>query len=384
MEDHRIHALTMPKWGLSMREGQIAAWLVQEGAEVGPGVEVVDVETEKVTGGLEPMSAGILRRRVAGLGEMIPVGGLIGIIAGSSISDAEIDDFVAGFRSRSAAAGPAGELSGPVPELLHLEGLTLRYLKRGDGGQPAVLLHGFGGDLNSWLFNHEALASGRAVYALDLPGHGGSSKLSGQHDIPELAGALAAFLDATGIGRTHLVGHSLGGAVALQFAAAHPERTASLVLVASAGLGEEIDGGYVEGFISASRRKEIQPLLDRLFTDPALVSKRLVDDVLKYKRIDGVGASLRLIADHFWPAGKQAQVLRGVLEQLPLPRLVIWGSEDRIIPAAHAQGLAAGVAAHILPGSGHMVHMEAAGEVNRLIENFWKAAGAATASLSSS
>ena len=98
-----------------------------------------------------------------------------------------------------------------------------------------MLLHGFGGDLNNWLFNAEPLSSERAVYALDLPGHGGSVK-----EARDLVDALRAFLDSQGIDRVHLAGHSMGGLVAGEFAAAEPERVLSLTLIAPAGLGTEI------------------------------------------------------------------------------------------------------------------------------------------------
>ena len=83
--DSRIYALTMPKWGLSMKKGQIASWLVDLGSAVGPGIEVVDIETEKVTSGLEPSQAGILRHKTAAAGAEVPVGGLIGIVAEPSV-----------------------------------------------------------------------------------------------------------------------------------------------------------------------------------------------------------------------------------------------------------------------------------------------------------
>jgi pyruvate dehydrogenase E2 component (dihydrolipoamide acetyltransferase) len=114
--------------------------------------------------------------------------------------------------------------------------------------------------------------------------------------------------------------------------------------------------------------------LDRLFADPSLVSKQLVDDVLKFKRMDGAGPYLRLMADCFWTAGRQTCVLRDILSALRIPVIVIWGSEDRIIPATHAGGLPANVEAHIIPGSGHMVQMEAAARLNRLLQSFWNRA----------
>lgn len=371
MESLRIYALTMPKWGLSMQKGQISGWLVDEGSEVGPGVEVVDIETEKVTSGLEPAQSGILRRKTAAAGSEVPVGGLIGIVADSSVTDTEIDGFVAEFSSHSAAILQSGEATGPVPQEVQIEGLTLRYLVHGEGGQPAILLHGFGGDLNNWLFNHETLAADRTVYAIDLPGHGGSSRLSGFSDFSAFANAVAVFMDSQGIPTAHVAGHSMGGAIAIQLALSHPDRVRSLTLIASAGLGTEIDGEYIEGFISSSRRKEIKPFLDRLFADPSLVNKQLIDDVLKFKRMDGSDSYLRLMADCFWNAGKQSRVLRDRLSALGIPVLVIWGSNDRIIPATHAQDLPANVEIHIIPESGHMVQMEAAPKLNRMVQSFW-------------
>src|SRR5689334_20824523 len=152
----RIHALTMPKWGLAMTEGRIAAWLVEEGTKVAPGLEVVDIETEKIASGLEASASGILRRKIAHRDEIVPVGGLVAVIADLAVPEEEIDSFVAGFRARFVPAAAVEEASGPRPETVQADGITLRYLKRGEGGEAALLLHGFGGDLNNWLFNHQA------------------------------------------------------------------------------------------------------------------------------------------------------------------------------------------------------------------------------------
>ena len=104
--DHRepcagmsIDKLGMPKWGLSMTEGRLIEWLVDEGAEIGVGDEVAEVETEKINGVVESPAAGVLRRRVAAAGDVIPVGGLLGVIADASVADAEIDAFVAEFEA---------------------------------------------------------------------------------------------------------------------------------------------------------------------------------------------------------------------------------------------------------------------------------------------
>ena len=364
-----ILKLTMPKWGLSMTEGRLVSWLVQEGAQIEPGMEVCDVETDKIANAIESNVSGTLRRKVAQEGDVVSVSGLLGVVADAAVSDAEIDAFVQDFQANFVPPSPEGE-SGPEAQKIEVAGRSLRYLKRGEGGVPVVLLHGFGGDLNNWLFNHEPLSGTREVYALDLPGHGESSKQIERGDVGELAEVVAAFMDAVNISRAHLVGHSLGGAVAASIASAEPERVASLTLIASAGLGEEINADYIEGFVGARTRNELKPHLQQLFADSSLVTRQLVDDVLKYKRLDGVDEALRKIADSAFAGGRQSLLMRDQLGELSVPILVLWGAEDKIIESSHAQHLPADARVEIFPDRGHMVQMEAAAEVNRVLDEF--------------
>lgn len=101
-----IYELTMPKWGLTMEEGTIASWLVDEGDEIEVGTEIMEVETDKIAQAVESTVAGILRRKIGEEGEEYPVKELIGIIAEASVSDADIDAYLA---SRGGAAAPAEE-----------------------------------------------------------------------------------------------------------------------------------------------------------------------------------------------------------------------------------------------------------------------------------
>jgi pyruvate dehydrogenase E2 component (dihydrolipoamide acetyltransferase) len=282
------------------------------------------------------------------------------------VPDSEIDSFVEEFQANFVPEA-AAEAGGPQPETVEVGGRTLQYLKIGEGeGPPVLLLHGFGGDINIWVFNQEALAeAGRTVYALDLPGHGQSSKDVGEGNVDSFVDVVAGFMDEIGIEKAHFVGHSMGGAIAGSFALAHPDRVASLVLVASAGLGEEINGDYIEGFIAANRRKEMKNVLGMLFADPDLVNRQLIQDVMKFKRMDGVDEALRAVADKVFPDGKQADVpdLSGV----EVPILAIWGREDNIVPHSHAENLPEHARVEVLDDTGHMPQMEAAGNVNRLI-----------------
>ena len=360
-----IEKLGMPKWGLSMTEGKLLDWLVAEGDDVGVGDEVAEVETEKITGAVEAPAAGVLRRRVAAVGDVVPVGGLLGVIAPATVSEADIDAFVAEFEAAFVPAESAAEI-GPEPETVTVGAGTLRFLRQGDGGDAVVLLHGFGGDLNNWLFNLDALADGRTVFALDLPGHGGSVKRA--DGLAALTGAVREFLDEEGIGRAHLVGHSMGGLVAAAVAREEPGRVASLTLVDSAGLGEEIDREYVDGFVAATSRRELKPVLQRLFADQELVTRSMVDDVLRYKRIDGVDQALHALAAELFPDGRQQRTLD--LEAYDGPVLVIWGEQDAVIPAAHADAAPERAETKVLAGAGHSPHLESAGEFNRIVAGF--------------
>ena len=366
MSERTIGRLTMPKWGMAMAEGRLVDWLVEEGAAVRVGDDVAEVETDKINGVVEATAAGVLRRRVAGPGDVVPVGGLIGVVAGPSVPVEEIDAFIAQFQA--AFVPEAEEEAGPEAETVDLAGRRIRYLRQGDGDEALVLLHGFGGGLDTWLFNQPALAAGRTVYALDLPGHGGSTKDVGAGDLDGFARVVADFLAALGHDRAHVAGHSLGGAVAMALALSQPERVASLTLIASAGFGPEINADYVEGFVAANSRRELKPCLELLFADPSLVTRQLVDNVLRYKRLDGVEQALRTIASQVFPGGQQAAVLGPKLAETSIPVLVVWGREDRIVPVGHAAAAPAHARVEILDATGHSPHLEAAGHVNRLVE----------------
>ncbi len=368
----RIRAITMPKWGLAMTEGQVTAWHLEEGSAVTKGDDAVDIETEKITNLFESPAGGVLRRRLVEPGETVPVGALLGVLADAEASDEEIDAFIGRFNAefeKTLAARAEAADSGPQPETQEIGGHKIRYLQMGQGeSPPLVLIHGFGGDLNNWLFNQPVLAERRPVMALDLPGHGGSSKTMEAFDIETLARALGEFLDALDLPVVHLAGHSLGGAVAAKLALTQPDRVRSLALIASVGLGPDINMDYIRGFIGAKRRKDLKPVVAQLFADPSLINRDMLDDLIKFKRLDGVEALLTRLADTVFAGGAQSVKLRDELLKLDVATQVVWGAEDQIIPAAHAQVLSDAAKVHVIEGAGHMVHMEKASEVNAMIE----------------
>ena len=368
-----IKAITMPKWGLSMTEGVVGDWLVAEGDAVESGTEVVLVDTEKIAGAVEAADASTLRRAVAVTGDTLPVGALLGVLAGDEIPDAEIDAFVRQFQENFVPEEAGAEDGGDQTETVQVGELSINYLRQGSADKTAVLLHGFGGDLDNWLFNHPALSSNRTVIAVDLPGHGRSTKEVGDGSFASMADVLHDTMRELDVAEADWVGHSMGGAVALHVARSQPQLVRSLTLIASAGLGPEINTEYLQGFTRSRSRRELKPHVQQLFGDASLVTRQLVEDLLKYKRLDGVQECLEALADRLADAGDQAEDARRIIDAVPT--LVIWGADDRIIPASHARDLPNQDRVHILENTGHMVQMERASEVNRLITAFWNDQG---------
>jgi pyruvate dehydrogenase E2 component (dihydrolipoamide acetyltransferase) len=105
--DERIQTITMPKWGLSMTTGKIVEWFVAEGDVLGKGDDVVDIDTDKIAGTLESPVTGPVRRLVAEVGDQLPIGAVLVVVAPEEVPDSEIDAVVAEAKE-AAASGRAG------------------------------------------------------------------------------------------------------------------------------------------------------------------------------------------------------------------------------------------------------------------------------------
>jgi len=361
-----ITPIVMPKWGLSMKEGTLTAWLVDEGASIQVGQAIMEVETDKIVGVVEAGDPGVLRRKVGAPGQTLLVKALLGVMAGPEVPEADIDAFVSGYVVPVESEAEEGA-AGSAYQFADVDDIRVRYARRGSGARHVLLIHGFGGDLDNWLFNIDALAEQHSVVALDLPGHGQSDRTLPGRTLADLGRFVTRFLDVVEIPSAHVVGHSLGGAIAAQMALDRPDRIDSVSLVASAGLGEDINTAYTDGFVAAQSRRDLKPVVEQLFAKPELVTRQLLDDVLKYKRLDGVSELLTELGSSLFAGGRQREQPGRQLEGTGKRVLVLWGAQDRIIPAEHAKHAPPAATVKIIDGAGHMVQMEKAAEVNALL-----------------
>jgi pyruvate dehydrogenase E2 component (dihydrolipoamide acetyltransferase) len=364
---NRITAVKMPKWGLSMHEGTVVSWSKSPGERVAEGEDLLDVETSKIVNAAASPVSGVLRRIVAELDSTLPVGALLAVIADDTVSNEEIERFIEDFQIGFVRDSPEPEIQG---------GLTLQMIDAGDTllrvgttsgvGVPIVLLHGFGADLNNWLFNVDVLSTAGPVIAIDLPGHGASSKDVGDGSLRYLSSAVSRALDALGVSPVHLVGHSLGAAVAMRLALDQPGLSRSLSLIAPAGLpGSEVSQNFLDGFVKAERTRDVKPVLEKLVADPALISRDMIDDVLKFKRLDGAQEALAVLRERIIEGG-DFRALQSRLADLPCT-LVIASRGDAIISGLDVAALPSGWRLEWIDGAGHMVHLEQAAAVNALI-----------------
>jgi len=244
----------------------------------------------------------------------------------------------------------------------------------GEGAPPLVLLHGAEADAGMWDPYIEELASRRRVYALDLPGSGSSEPAADADCSPGgLAGWLGAFLDAEGHGRCDLLGHSLGGSVAMRVAMRAPRMVRRLVAVSPAHLApampafaEAAEELLVAVAAGTAEEPRVRALLARAYR-----KKETSPDIregARYWMRPGVGLFLRT-------GGVEAatRIPPGLLASLAVPTMVVWGSKDRFFPVAGAREaveLVPGCRLVVLQGAGHSPFEDARAMFMLMVEGF--------------
>ncbi len=245
---------------------------------------------------------------------------------------------------------------------------ALPFVEMGERGDvPLIFLHGFAGDTLTWLNLQTALQTKRRTISFDLPGHGKALDWPRIGHAGVSAKAVSSSLDALDLERVHLIGHSMGGAVAALTALQAPERIASMTLLAPGGFGSEINHQLLRRFAKASALDEIEPLLEQFFGFEHILPRKLAAHVRTAHARPGAIETLQEIAEAILDGLRQRTLDLDALAALNIPTKVIWGVQDRVLPVRQAQKLPGLFAAHIFEGVGHMPHLEEPQAVAQLI-----------------
>lgn len=241
-------------------------------------------------------------------------------------------------------------MSAQAPEVQYTKvgQVNTRFWALGNEGSTVLLIHGIGGSLEDWILNAEAIAKNHRVYALDLVGYGHSDKPSASYSFSYIAQFVKDFMDAESIDRASLIGHSLGGGISLQFSIQFPDKVDKLVLVGSAGLGQQVTLllrvltlPIIGKFLARPSRKGTADFLKACLYDSALVTDELIDFGYSLASLPGAqDALLSTVRTLGNIRGMRKDVLRPIVDNLSaisVPTLIFWGQQDRILPVAHAQ-----------------------------------------------
>lgn len=235
----------------------------------------------------------------------------------------------------------------------------------GTSDRTIVLLHGFGGFHGTWDGIAPALAAQAHVLAYDLPGHGNSLGWPDAGPAKLAARAILADLEMRGIARAHIVGHSMGGAIAALAGLIEPERVASLTLLAPGGFGAAINGSLLRRYAAARSSADIGACLAEMsgFTP----DEREVEALAAIRAVKGQTEKLVEIGAAITRDDRQGVIPREMLAGLAMPVAVAWGTEDAVLPYGQTAGLPENLMLHSMEGAGHMLPEEAPAAVIGII-----------------
>jgi pimeloyl-ACP methyl ester carboxylesterase len=267
-----------------------------------------------------------------------------------------------------------------------LHGHAFSYTDSGSG--PALLfIHGILGSQKQWAHLVDQLDEDHRLVVPDLFGHGDSAKPVGDYSLGAHAATLRDLLDRLGIEQVSLVGHSLGGGIAMVFAYLFPERVDKLVLVASGGLGREVSpllrsatlpgAEYVLPVLASGWMRDRIASAGRLLATVGLRPGRDLTEV--WEGFTSLGdadprraflATTRAVID---PGGQSVNAHDYLPDATPIPTLVVWGTKDRMIPAWHAASATTSIEScrvELFQGAGHFPHLDEPDRFAALVREF--------------
>ena len=283
-----------------------------------------------------------------------------------------------------------GSEASPAPgfpaQVATLRGHDLSYVDTGQGS-AILFIHGLLGSHSNWTHLVDRLDTDHRVIIPDLFGHGASAKPVGDYSLGSHAAILRDLIDRLGIDRVTLVGHSLGGGIAMQFCYLFPERVEALVLVSTGGLGRTVSpllrsatlpgAELVLPVIASSWVRERVETVGRavrgLGWRPSADASAAWKGFISLSDAESRRAFLATTRGVIDPGGQTVNARGRLTAGEPIRTLVIWGTRDRMIPVGHAERaheVFPGAEVVLFEGAGHFPHLEQPDRFASVLEGF--------------
>lgn len=345
----------MPKLGMTMTYGTLVRWHKQDGEMVKAGEPICEIETDKLNSEVDASASGILTI-LAHEGDELDVGatlGRIAVIAGTELP-------VEGQNIPQAAVGKQ--------ELIAANGIHLA-VERSGSGAPLVLIHGLASSMALWTELDQNQFDGIEIISYDLRGHGASDKVTGAQTMAKHIADLKDLLAALSIQRATFAGHSLGGMIAMELAASHPEMVTSLALLdttaafpqATRNLFFELASSASFNGMSAITDKLLQLSFSQKFMEANPKQIAAIRKGMLASDAGSIAAAARMVAKID---------LQPRLSAIHCPTLVAVGEQDQLVPPTLAESLAhaiQGAQYHLIAESGHASPVEQPHAVTALL-----------------
>jgi pimeloyl-ACP methyl ester carboxylesterase len=273
-----------------------------------------------------------------------------------------------------------------APQFVNIHGHEVAYRSAGEG-DPVLLIHGIAGSSATWARVLPLLARTHTVVAPDLLGHGESAKPRGDYSLGAYASGIRDLMAALGHERATIVGHSLGGGIAMQFAYQFPERCERLVLVASGGLGKEVSpilkaitlpgAEYLLPLILTPRLNtatgRVASVIGRLGIRPDPLLGEIWDSWTRLTDARAQRAFVHTIRSVIDIAGQRVSARDRLYLAGEVPTMIVWGDKDAVIPVEHAyigHELMPHSRLEIFEGLGHFLPVQEPERFVALLEDF--------------
>ena len=273
---------------------------------------------------------------------------------------------------------------------INLNSETIAYAEEGSGEKTLLFIHGLSSTLDAWKKNIQGLKDDYRCIAVDLPGYGKSSRNSTNYSLSDYGGMLQEFIEKKDLKNVILVGHSMGGQIAMHTVLNYPEDFRKLVLIAPAGIetfteqeATLMKASYTPVMVVNTTNEQILANYKLNFFEFPEDAQQMVDDRIRIKSAQDFPAYAEVVVNNIHAMLDEPVIDR--IKEINIPVLMIWGANDMLIPNKYlhpsesienlieiSEEKFSDLEVEVIDKAGHFVNFEKAEEVNSEIREFLK------------